>query len=372
MPGISRRLCHLCERTCCALASAFPRVGVNMLTAWGLYVHLFRLCNEFYQGTTRLIYVVVACTFYGLATWAYLSTIHVGAGSPLEIPGFPVKLSDLENGPAIVPPCVERNVTAKENGMMRYCSKCECWKPDRAHHCSSCRRCILRMDHHCPWFATCIGFRNQKFFLQFLTYVSLFCMTCLASSGYAVYTYLYTLDSQMNVFLPLNWVALLVVSFTMGLAVTIFAVYSLYIAARNKTVLEALEPMRYKSSLPSRSFRYREAPSSTSIGNIFDLGWYENLRQLLGSELWEWFVPIRSTVGDGTSFPIDQALYTQIQRAGAAEQEMLDREYQYRQNQRVLQGHPAGTSTPELEPESFDDLDYYAKPYSENIPLARY
>jgi hypothetical protein len=28
----------------------------------------------------------------------------------------------------------------------RYCKKCECIKPPRAHHCSTCQRCVNRMD----------------------------------------------------------------------------------------------------------------------------------------------------------------------------------------------------------------------------------
>ena len=34
---------------------------------------------------------------------------------------------------------------------VRFCDKCKAIKPDRAHHCSVCGRCVLKMDHHCPW-----------------------------------------------------------------------------------------------------------------------------------------------------------------------------------------------------------------------------
>lgn len=363
MGAISRRICFLCGRTCCTLASMFPRVGVNMLTGWGIYVHLFSLCSEFYTSYTRLAFIVVASTLYVLTTWAYFETVRVGAGSPLEIPGFAVKLSDLESGPPIAPPNVELNVTAKENGMMRFCGKCQCWKPDRTHHCSSCRRCILRMDHHCPWFATCIGFKNQKFFLQFLIYVSLFCITCCISASCAVYTYLNELDPLSHNYLSLNWVALTVVSFVMGFAVSIFASYSFYLAYTNKTVLETLETVRYKTNIPSGSYRYREPPSSKSMGNIFDIGWYENLRQVMGDQVWEWFIPIPSTVGDGISFPIDRELYDRAQEAGSAELELLQREYNYRRSQQMAQYQ-------EMAGPDVNDLDYYTNP-RDNIPLTR-
>ncbi|VDO78198.1 unnamed protein product [Schistosoma margrebowiei] len=31
------------------------------------------------------------------------------------------------------------------------CNKCGIHRPPRAHHCRICRRCVRRMDHHCPW-----------------------------------------------------------------------------------------------------------------------------------------------------------------------------------------------------------------------------
>uniref|UniRef100_A0A914I5W9 Palmitoyltransferase n=1 Tax=Globodera rostochiensis TaxID=31243 RepID=A0A914I5W9_GLORO len=53
------------------------------------------------------------------------------------------------------------------------CTKCSCLRPERAHHCSVCQRCIRRMDHHCPWVNNCVGEQNQKCFVLFTFYISL-------------------------------------------------------------------------------------------------------------------------------------------------------------------------------------------------------
>ncbi|CAH8596992.1 unnamed protein product [Schistosoma mattheei] len=53
------------------------------------------------------------------------------------------------------------------------CNKCGIHRPPRAHHCRICRRCVRRMDHHCPWINNCVGECNQKYFIQFLIYVGI-------------------------------------------------------------------------------------------------------------------------------------------------------------------------------------------------------
>lgn len=68
----------------------------------------------------------------------------------------------------------DRGLTAPEAPFPR-CSKCAGVKPARCHHCSQCRRCCLKMDHHCPWMGNCIGFYNYKFFVNFLAWTTLLC-----------------------------------------------------------------------------------------------------------------------------------------------------------------------------------------------------
>lgn len=49
----------------------------------------------------------------------------------------------------------------------RWCNKCNQAKPPRAHHCSVCGVCYLRLCHHCV-ILRCIGFGNYVYFFRFI------------------------------------------------------------------------------------------------------------------------------------------------------------------------------------------------------------
>jgi palmitoyltransferase len=59
-------------------------------------------------------------------------------------------------------------------------------KPARAHHCSICKKCVLKMDHHCPWFNNCIGHYNHRYFFLFCTFMTIDCIY-LSTFGFYYY-----------------------------------------------------------------------------------------------------------------------------------------------------------------------------------------
>ena len=59
----------------------------------------------------------------------------------------------------------------------KFCDSCKFDKPLRCHHCSICEKCILDMDHHCPWINNCVGKNNKKYFYRFIIF-------CILGTGF--------------------------------------------------------------------------------------------------------------------------------------------------------------------------------------------
>ena len=78
----------------------------------------------------------------------------------------------------ITPYFIKNNYLNREI-QWKICKYCHEVKPLRAHHCSLCGICVLKMDHHCPWINNCIGQNNQRYFLLFLFHS--FCYTFLVT-----------------------------------------------------------------------------------------------------------------------------------------------------------------------------------------------
>ncbi|KAK0629227.1 DHHC palmitoyltransferase-domain-containing protein [Bombardia bombarda] len=48
------------------------------------------------------------------------------------------------------------------------CATCRLLKPARSKHCSVCKRCVARADHHCIFINNCVGAHNQRWFVLLL------------------------------------------------------------------------------------------------------------------------------------------------------------------------------------------------------------
>eukprot|EP01053_Blabericola_migrator_P007965 Blabericola_migrator_1__7964@NODE_4085_length_1339_cov_404_020440_g2522_i0_p1_GENE_NODE_4085_length_1339_cov_404_020440_g2522_i0NODE_4085_length_1339_cov_404_020440_g2522_i0_p1_ORF_typecomplete_len303_score9_18DHHC/PF01529_20/9_9e02DHHC/PF01529_20/9_4e34UPF0121/PF03661_13/8_2e02UPF0121/PF03661_13/0_61_NODE_4085_length_1339_cov_404_020440_g2522_i03961304 len=66
-------------------------------------------------------------------------------------------------------------ISPREPSQYQICHRCiPCrLRIPRVHHCSACKQCIKRLDHHCPWVNGCVGEENYHYFIVFLVWAIL-------------------------------------------------------------------------------------------------------------------------------------------------------------------------------------------------------
>jgi len=174
------------------------------------------------------------------------------------------------------------NFTEKDNkGEIRKCKKCFKVKPDRAHHCSRCDRCILKMDHHCPFLANCVGFSNYKYFVLLLLWTLMLAIETLVCGSYHIYD---RVTKPKPTVLDYYIVAVTFLAVVVLLVLLPFTGTHLGLILRNSTTLEHLE----------KRSRY---------ANPYHLGWYKNIQQVFGANPFFWLLPVGTYQGDGVLFP---------------------------------------------------------------------
>jgi palmitoyltransferase len=238
------------ERYCCTGLTYFPLLFVYGLTTWAVWVEAG---IGFATAKNEHVWIgkfssALGIFFYIMLNWSYTTAVFTDPGSPLAV-------DTTSNGYSHLPTqegggMQYTSFTVKAStGDLRFCKKCQTKKPDRAHHCSTCKRCVLKMDHHCPWLATCVGLRNYKAFLLFLTYVSIFCWLCFATSASWVWEEVLSNGEYSESFMPVNYVLLAVLSGIIGLVITGFTAWHLWLTSKGQTTIESLEKTRYLSPL---------------------------------------------------------------------------------------------------------------------------
>ena len=70
----------------------------------------------------------------------------------------------------------------------RYCSVCNLWKPPRSHHDSMTEKCVLRMDHYCPFTGNVIAVKNHGHFLLMYFFAAIALIYGLGLSALVLHT----------------------------------------------------------------------------------------------------------------------------------------------------------------------------------------
>uniref|UniRef100_A0A453FWX0 S-acyltransferase n=1 Tax=Aegilops tauschii subsp. strangulata TaxID=200361 RepID=A0A453FWX0_AEGTS len=202
-------------------------------------------------------YVYYTAVFLAIPAWLGLATAagvaNVAAYTTLALACVAAYGLVVTRDPGRVPPAFVPDVEDAETplheikrkgGDLRYCQKCSHYKPPRAHHCRVCKRCILKMDHHCIWINNCVGHENYKIFLVFVLYAATASFYSLALMiGGALHSV--PKDEQSGIDSPRKSLVICgVFVCVMTLALSILLVWHVYLILHNKTTIEYHEGVR--------------------------------------------------------------------------------------------------------------------------------
>ncbi|KJA21237.1 hypothetical protein HYPSUDRAFT_141151 [Hypholoma sublateritium FD-334 SS-4] len=206
----------------------------------------------------------------------------------------------------------------------KWCRKCWAPRSERTHHCSICNRCVMKMDHHCPWVgAKCIGHRTYPAFVHFLCCVTFLAIYIAVVASNALW-FAFQNPFAVHEFIPVHELGLAFTGGIFALTVGSFAVYHLYLISTNQTTLENIAPfmlLRHLPPLPRDGHSLSDPPLEAELspvqrrivrdahGQIFiyDVGWKRNWVQVFGwNRKLGWFTRLwygGACLGDGKSFP---------------------------------------------------------------------
>ncbi|EAR84395.2 DHHC zinc finger protein (macronuclear) [Tetrahymena thermophila SB210] len=152
---------------------------------------------------------------------------------------------------------------------IRFCKKCENFKPPRTHHCSQCRQCISKMDHHCQWLNTCIGLKNYKYFLLIILYsILILAIMCFTYTGRYVQQ---IQDQNATLFMDFLISFFFYFALVMEALLICFGFYHFQITSQNITTIEYCEKKKDNGQ--------------------YNSGFKQNFKQAFGDNLWCWFLP---------------------------------------------------------------------------------
>ncbi|KAG0048473.1 hypothetical protein BGZ83_006589 [Gryganskiella cystojenkinii] len=143
-------------------------------------------------------------------------------------------------------------------------------KPERTHHCSVCKKCVLKYDHHCPWIHNCVGHFNHRFFVMFLTYLPAACLYFVLM-GVGPFMLAANLEDNWPYWLDRSLVAFAeVLAVAIGIAVGGMGCWHWYLTLTAQTTLEQVNNSYIRIMCKKRGETFTNMYDFGVIGNLMD------------------------------------------------------------------------------------------------------
>lgn len=288
------------EQCCRSFVNWIPVWLIAGLVVFAYYVYVIQLCIFTVSNIPeKVIYLVFFHVFLVLMLWSFCAVINA---RPLPVPPqfflthselreYEEETTEVGRIRLILDKSKSLPVHCRTaNGDIRFCETCKCIKPDRAHHCSSCRRCILKMDHHCVWVNGCVCFDNYKLFVLLIAYSCLLCLFVTATLLQYFIAFWTKLGNSLDItFADILGVTLFCIALLVGVTLAALLVFHCNLIRLNRTTME------HSYSIPV----FVNGPAKFG----FHHGTYANFVDVFGEQTLLWFLPLNSAVGDGVTFP---------------------------------------------------------------------
>ncbi len=153
------------HRFCCDGRLMFgPDIGVT----WFAFFLVTTASTTFWVAVCPSLPVAVIVVGVAL----YIATVWFMYRTATTDPGIIPRNTTMTDDEAAA--CATEQRVVEINGVtvpLKFCRTCRIFRPPRTAHCSECNVCVEKFDHHCPWMGQCIGRRNYRYFLRFVTSV---------------------------------------------------------------------------------------------------------------------------------------------------------------------------------------------------------
>ncbi|XP_011041051.1 PREDICTED: probable protein S-acyltransferase 15 isoform X1 [Populus euphratica] len=264
---------------------SIPVCSVFLLMGFVYYITVFIFIED-WVGLQSSAGTLNAMIFTFMASLCLFSFLVCVLTEPGYVPSPYVP--DVEG--AAVP---QHQEPLNNSSQLRRCDKCVTYKPPRAHHCRVCRRCVLRMDHHCLWINNCVGYWNYKAFFILVLYAtiasiysSVMIISCASQKNWN-----FSGRIPMKIFFVFSGAMMFGLSITFG---TLLG-WHIYLMSCNLTTIENYEGIRAAWLARKSGHSYRHP---------FNLSVYKNITSVLGPNILKWLCPTAvSHLKDGMSYP---------------------------------------------------------------------